>query len=614
MNKEDTNKIEKDNKQETKIKELKVKPMKFRGGAIGSRELTISKDIVKTLNIPKPKLGDIRVLYLGGVGEIGKNMYAIEYNDEILIIDCGLMFTYKDEHPGIDAIVPNVQYLEDRKDKIKALVVTHGHLDHIGGISILMSRFGNLPIYTTRLTFELIKARNSEFHNQKELIFREIEPGSIVKLTDLLELEFFSVTHTIPDSTGVLIKTPTGTVCFVVDLKLDHDNEVVSKKEEKIYDDVFSRNKILITLCDSTNAERPGFSIPEKTVHESLKNIIKKSPGRVIIATFASTIERNIEAINNAVAMGKKIVVAGRSMLTNLGIASDLGLLKVPKDTIVPIEEIEKYPKEKIVVFSTGSQGEEYSALELLSRNAHSKITLYEDDTIIFSSSTVPGNERAVQTIKDGLSRSGARIITYETSDVHSSGHAYAGELKWIHGKIKSKFVTPIHGYHYMLTAHKSLLQEIGVPAQNVVIPNNGSIVDVTADGKQVIHRDYCMPTDLIIVDGSGIGVQQDVVIKDRKILATEGIFIIIVMINQRMKKIRKNPDIISRGFVYLRESQDLINQARMLAKKTVESELSKSDKINVEDIKKQLLRDIRRFLLMETRKKPIIVPVIFFN
>ena len=590
---------------------LHQKPVRRKGGLVGSRELTTGFNAESTLNIPQQEKGSVRVLFFGGVGEIGKNMYGIEYEDEIILLDCGMKFSDEAKTPGIDFLVPNIQYLEERKEKIKGLVISHAHLDHIGGIAVIIGRIGNPPIFSRKLSIELIRNRQSEFESKEPLRYHEVEKSSVLKLSENITLTFFSVTHTIPDSMGVIVETPAGSIVFTGDLKLTHKDGVVDKEEEKEFE-IFKKKKVLLTLADSTNAERPGFSLPESRVIETIKKIIQETKGRIILSSFSSQIERTIRVIEHAIESGRKVVVQGRSMITNLTIASELGLLKVPMSAIIPIERAGEYPKEKILVLATGAQGDNFTALDRMSRETHRHIKLGNEDTVVFSSSIIPGNEEPVQNLKDRLSRLGVNLITYQTNEVHSSGHANRDELKWIHERINAKFFMPIHGYHFMLSAHAQILEDIGMPEENIILPNNGSIVDISPDGKTMTAQEYTMPTELTIVDGNAVGAVQNVVLNDRKILKEEGVFVIITLINQRARRVKKSPDIISRGFVYLRESQQMINRARMIARRITEQNIRKGKMINLDALKRNITKEIQTFLYAETKKRPIIVPVIF--
>lgn len=591
---------------------LYQKPLRRQGGLIGSRELTGGFDAESTLNIPRQEKGAIRVLFFGGVGEIGKNMYGIEYEDEIVLLDCGMKFAQNDT-PGIDFIVPNIQYLEERKEKIKGLVISHAHLDHIGGISVVMNRIGNPPIFSRKLSIELIRNRQGEFENKEAIKYHEVEKSTVLKLSDNLTLTFFSVTHTIPDSMGIVIETPIGAIVFTGDLKLTHEDGVVGPEEVKEFAAIKKKN-VLLTMADSTNAERPGFSLPEKRVVETIGKIIKETKGRVILSAFSTQIERTIKVIEHAIENGRKVIVQGRSMITNLTIASELELLKIPLTAIIPVEKMGDYPKEKLLVLATGAQGDNFTAMDRMSRGTHRHIKLDSKDTVVFSSSIIPGNEEPVQNLKDRLSKLGVDLITYQTSDVHSSGHANRDELKWIHENIGAKFFTPLHGYHFMLSAHAQILRDIGMPEENIIIPNNGSIVDINPDGSAITMQEYTMPTEVIVVDGNAVGTAQAVVLNDRITLKEEGIFVVIVLINKRLKKVKKSPDIISRGFVYLKESQQLINRSRMIARRSVDQSLRRGRMINLDAIKRNLIRETQNYLYNETKKRPIIVPVLFVS
>ena len=573
-----------------------------------SESLDISRK--KPTKIPPLKKGEIRLLIFGGVESIGMNCSAIEYEDQIVVVDCGFMFK-NPELPGVDLQLPNVQYLEENKDKVKALFITHGHLDHIGAIPFLIEKMGNPKIYSRLLTSTLIRKRQSENHADKPLQYHDVEKNSKIKLSDNLSVSLFAVTHTIPDSMGVIFETPVGDIVFTGDLKLNHRGGVVDKEEEEAFD-VFKNRKILCTLADSTNAEQPGFSVSEYDVIDNVVKILKNAKGRTIIGSFASQIERNIKFIEEAIKLGKKIAIEGRSMKTNLGIAAEVGLFKPDPKSLISVEEIDNYPEKDLLIFATGSLGEEYSALKRMSQNEHRQIKLNKRDTIILSSSVVPGNEHAVQILKDNLSRSGATIITYATDDVHSSGHANRGELKWIHSKINSKFLVPVHGFHYMLVSHGKIFQELGKSEKSVVYPENGSVIDIVNKGEEIKLRKEIMPKGITIVDGAAISDVQSLVIRDRNILAKDGMFITIVLINQKTRRLKKSPDIISRGFIYLRESQELLQKVRLLVKKNTENSIKGSQMINIENLKKSLTKDISNLLFYETNKKPIVIPVVF--
>ena len=559
-----------------------------------------------------PPIGDnIRIIPLGGVEEIGKNMTMIQYKNDIIVIDMGFMFK-DDDTPGIDYILPNTKYLEDNKEKIRAVFITHGHLDHIGGIPYIMDRIGNPPLYTRSLTSIMIRKRQEEFPHLPELNIKVIEKEDIITVGNL-KVRFFAVTHTIPDSMGLIIDTPYGSIVTPGDVKLDHVDGVPTEAEQKEFGR-FKNEKVLLLMMDSTNVDNPGFSTPERVVHENLDNIIKNTKGRLIIGTFASQLERVMKIIMIAEKYGKKIVVEGRSMKTNIEIVIQMGMLKAKPETIITTAEMENYPPDRIVVLATGAQGDEFAALMRMSNKTHKYFRVTPRDTVLLSSSIIPGNEKAVQKLKDNLARQGAKIIHYRTSDVyiHSTGHGNRGELEWIHKKIGAKFFMPMHGNHYMLRVHEDLAQSIiGMPKENIIVPDNGTILEIQDGGNKFVKLKEQAPGSAMMVDGFSIGNVQEMVIRDRKMLAQDGIFLIVVSINTKTGKLKKSPDIISRGFVYLRESQDLLNQARLIIKKTVEETTRGMNPINFDYVKSTLADDIGRFLFQKTAKKPIVIPVI---
>ncbi len=560
--------------------------------------------------IPALEKGNIRIVPLGGVEEIGKNMTMIEYGDDIILIDIG--FQFKDENtPGIDYILPNTRYVEERKNKIKAVIITHGHLDHIGGIPYVMPRIGNPPLYTRMLTSVMVKKRQEEFAHVPPLDIKVVEKDETITL-GALKVKFFAVTHTIPDAMGIIVETPHGSIVHTGDLKLDHVDGVPTEEEEKEYERAFKNRNVLLLMADSTNVENPGFSIPEKVVHRNIEEIIKNAKGRLVIATFASLLERMLKIIDYSEKYGKKVVVEGRSMKTNIEICRHLGLLKPKKDTLITVEEMDSYPPERIVVLATGAQGDEYAAMMRIANRTHKYIKITKRDTILLSSSVIPGNERAVQKLKDNLSRQGANIIHYRIADVHSSGHANRDETAWIHKKINPRFFMPVHGYHYMLRVHGDIAKEANnLPEESIVIPDNGSVVEIQDEGKKIVKLKEKAPSGIVMVDGFSVGDIQDVVIRDRQMLAQDGIFIVFAIINNQTGKLKKSPDIISRGFVYLRESQELLHQARIVIKNTVEESTKGMNPINVEYVKTNITDNVSKFLLQKTAKRPIVIPVL---
>ncbi len=558
-----------------------------------------------------PPVGEnIRVITLGGVEEIGRNMTAIEIGDDIIVIDAGFMFK-EEATPGIDYILPNTKYLEERKDKIRALVITHGHLDHIGGLPYVIDRIGNPPIYTRNLTSIMIQKRQVEFPHLDPLDIRVVEKNDRIKVGNI-SMRFFGVTHTIPDSMGIIIETPWGSVVTPGDYKLNHMDGVPVEEEEESYK-VFDNEKVLLMFADSTNIENPGFSTPESIVHKNLEEIVKNMKGRLIVSTFASQLARLISIIEACERMGKKVAVEGRTMKTNIEIAELAGMLKVKKGTIIQAQDIDSYPPDRIVILSTGAQGDQFAALARIATNTHKYIRLSNRDTILLSSSIIPGNERSVQKLKDNIARQGAKIIHYRTSDVyiHSTGHGNRGELEWLHKKVKPKFFIPVHGHHYHLRLHAELAKEIGMAESNIVVPDTGSIIEISDGGNKIAALPVKAPSGLMLVDGFAVGDIQEVVIRDRQMLAQDGVFVIFAVINITNGKLRKSPDIISRGFVYLRESQELLRQSRFIIKKSIEDMTAGMNPINFDYIKDSLTDQVSKYLYQKTAKRPIVIPVL---
>ena len=571
--------------------------------------------------IPPLEEGRIRIVPLGGVEEIGKNMTVVEIGNDIIVIDAGMHFS-NEETPGVDYVIPNTTYLEERKDKIRALLITHGHLDHIGGAPVILSRIGNPPVYSRNLSILMMKKRQAEFPHLPPMNAHVVEKDEVI-MCGKIKVRFFGVTHTFPDSLGIIIETPHGWIVTPGDYKLDQVDGIVSKEEEKEYS-IFDKAKTLLLMTDSTNVENEGFALPEIKVHQGLENLMKRIQGRIIIAAFASHISRLIKVVQIAEMLGKKVVLNGRSMKTNMDVAFEAKLFKPKKDTIIPMDQIDNYPPSRIVILTTGGQGEEFSGLNRAANKTDKKFAIKKGDTIILSASIVPGNERQVQRMKDGLSRQGVRIISYRTPGedfVHATGHGNKEDIKWLHRKINPRFFIPIHGHHFMLELHKELAVDLGMPEENVIVPDNGSIIEISADGQKIMLCKEKAPSSPMMVDGLAVSDVQDVVIRDRMMLAQDGMFVIIALVDQNTGKLKKSPDLISRGFVYLKENQELLRQVRIIIKKTVEEGTarmpvrqygnSNGKPVDFDHIKNNLGETISKFLYQKTAKRPLIIPVI---
>jgi ribonuclease J len=579
---------------------------------MGINELNAEPLERKTAHIPDIAPGVIRIIPLGGVEEIGKNMTAIEIGEDIIVIDAGMFFA-NGETPGIDYVIPNTRYLEERKDKIRALIVTHGHLDHIGGVPLVLSRIGNPPVYSRNLSILMMRKRQSEFPHLPALNAIVVEKGESITVGKI-KVRFWGVTHTVPDSMGVIIETPYGNIVTPGDYKLDQVDGVVSPEEEAEYKQFDTANNLLL-LTDSTNIENEGFALAEVKVHEGIEAIFRREGNhRIFMAAFASHITRLIKVVEIAERLNKKIVIEGRSMKTNLDIAIAAGLLKPKKDTIISIDQIDSYPPDRILVLVTGAQGEEFGYLNRLANKSIKKLTLKKGDRIILSSSIVPGNERAVQSMKDGLSRQGVKIISFRTPGedfVHATGHGNKEDIRWLHRKMHEKFFIPIHGHHYHLELHKELAMELGISEENIIVPDNGSIIEIIENGTKIVLRKEKAPSNPMVVDGFSVGDEQSVVLRDRKALSDAGMFVIIATIDTKTGILRKSPDIISRGFVYLKESQELLRHARILIKRTVEQEYKVGGQANMDNIKNIVAEVVSKYLYQKTAKSPIVIPVI---
>lgn len=549
----------------------------------------------------------VRIIPLGGVEEIGRNMTAVEIGNDIYILDCGFQFR-EEETPGIDYILPNTGYLEERRDKIRGMLISHGHLDHIGGIPFILDRIGNPTVYTRKLTGKMIAKRQEEFADGGSIQIREVEKDETIRLGDHT-IRFFGVTHTVPDSMGIIIETQWGDVVFTGDIKLNHLDGTPSEEEQREFG-IFKDRNVLLLLMDSTNVWQPGFSIPESVVYTTLEKIITETKGRLIVAMFASHLERLIRVMQFAEQNAKKVVIDGRSMRTNIEIARELGLIKYRDDTVINVEDIDRFPPEKIIILATGAQGDEFASLARIGNKSHKYIRLQPTDTIVLSSSVIPGNERAVQKLKDNLSRQGARIITYHASDVHASGHGNREEAVWIHRQVKPKFFIPVHGYHYMLRVHADVAEELGLPRNHIVVPDNSAVIEIT-NGEAIKMLPVKAPNELRVVEGHTVTELSDVLMRDRKALGQEGFCVVVATVDRRTGRLHKSPDIISRGFVYLRDNKDLMDQTRLIIRKSVETSMKNPRAADLDAAREDLAENVSRFLLMKTQKRPIVIPVI---
>lgn len=551
------------------------------------------------------KEGVLRLVNLGGLEEIGRNMSFLEYGDEIVVIDMGIQFP-EEETPGIDYIIPNTNYLEPKKQNIKAIVLTHGHYDHIGAIPYLIGRLGNPTVYTARLTKAIIEKRQEEFVNAPKLNVVAIENRAKIKIGKYLELEFFGVDHTIPDSCGVVVRTPIGNIVHSGDFRIDYNEKGEAPRLEEFR--AIGALGIHAFLIDSTNAEEPGQSLSEKVVEKNIEELFSASEGRIILATFSSMLTRIAEIVKIAEKLGRKVAINGRSMKDNIQIAGNLGYMKFKKDTIIPVEEIHKYKNNKVLILTTGAQGESGAGLMRIVNGEHRHIRIQKGDTILFSSSVIPGNERSVQNLRDNLARQGAVVYHADVIDIHSSGHAPKGDLQKVIKAVKPKFLVPVHGYYYMRAVNGKNAIEVNFPKENVRLMDNGQVGLLTKD--KFIISEETVPADYVMVDGLGVGDVGEVVLRDRRVLAQEGMLVIIVTLDRKTGRVIKNPDIISRGFVYLKESQELLDEIRKKIRLIV-GRIPRHQPLDPDYLKAVFRDQIGQFLYNRTYRRPMILPVV---
>ncbi len=561
----------------------------------------------ETDHIPPLKDGDIRVIHLGGVEEIGRNMSMVEYKDTILIIDCGVQFT-ETNTPGIDFILPNTRYLEEHKHKIKGVLVTHGHLDHIGSIPYIMPRIGNPQIYARLFTSLMIKKRQEEFPHLSPLTINVVEKDDAVTLGDL-KVRFFGVKESTPSEVGVIIETPYGDIVHTGDLRLDHNDGVPTDDEVDRYK-VFENRKTLLLMADSIGSENSGISLSNKKIDARLEHLIEKAEGKVIVATFSSQVEKLLDLLSLAKKFERKVILEGKTTRLNAEALKASNLFEVD-NLVIPYESLNQYPENKILIVTSAQEGEEFASLGRIANKAHRFIKISPLDTVIMSSAVTPGVRRTIQIVKDKFSRENVHLAEYESTDLYASGHAYADELIWMHNRINPKFFIPIHGCHYMLRVHSDLRRKIGYQEQTTVIPDNGMIIEIRNQGETITSLKERAPSEMIVVDGTSVGKIQDVVMRDRQTLAEDGMFVVIGVIDSHTHTLKKSPDLISRGFVYLKESQELLYQTRLLTKKVIDDSLLRGGYSNLDQMKQDIAEATTKFLLQKTAKRPVIIPVI---
>ena len=543
----------------------------------------------------------LKIIPLGGLEQIGMNITAFEYGDSIVVVDCGPSFP-EDDMLGIDLVIPDVTYLKENISKVKGFVITHGHEDHIGALPYVLKEV-NVPIYSTKLTLGLITNKLKEHNLVRSTKLKEVKHGQVINLGDFA-IEFIKTNHSIQDASALAIYSPAGIVVHTGDFKVDYTPVFGDAIDLQRFAEI-GKKGVLALMCDSTNAERPGFTMSERTVGKVFDSLFNEHRNaRIIIATFASNVDRVQQIINTAYRFGRKVAVEGRSMVNIISVASELGYLRIPENTLIEIDQVKNYPDDKVVLITTGSQGESMAALSRMAANIHKKITIKPNDTIIFSSNPIPGNEKAVSKVINELSMKGAKVIF---QDVHVSGHACQEEIKLIYSLVKPRYAIPVHGEYRHLTAQKHVVEDLGIPKENIFILASGNVLEMDEYSAEVTGSVH---TGAILVDGLGVGDVGNIVLRDRQHLAEDGIMIVVMTLERHSNVVLAGPDIVSRGFVYVRESEDLMEHA----KEVVESALDSCLERNITDwgkIKNVVKDALSEFLWKRTKRSPMILPII---
>lgn len=551
----------------------------------------------------KNERAKIKIIPLGGINEIGKNITAIEYKEDIVIIDCGLKFP-DDDMFGIDIVIPDISYLLKNSEKIKGIFLTHGHEDHIGALPYVLKQL-NVPVYGTKLTLGIVETKLKEHGLLSSTELIRVKPKDIIKLSSV-SVEFIKTNHSIADSVAIAIHTPLGVVLHTGDFKIDYtpiDGEMMdfARLAE------LGRKGVLVMMADSTNVERPGYTMTERVVGDTFLRLFNKANGRIIVATFASNVHRIQQIITAAQAHNKKVAVSGRSMENIVQVAIELGYITLEKDVLIPVDQISKYPNEKVVIITTGSQGEPMSALARMAASEHRKINVVPGDTVIISATPIPGNEKFVSKVVNQLFKKGAEVIYDSSEKIHVSGHACQEELKLMHSLVKPRFFIPVHGEYRHLKKHGELAMELGLPEKNLLIPENGDVIELA---RNYIKKNGIVTSGQVFVDGLGVGDVGNIVLRDRKHLSQDGILTVVVTIEKQTGRVVSGPDIISRGFVYVRESEGLMDEAREIVK-VVLRDCEEKQITDWATLKSKMRDELREFLYEKTKRKPMILPII---
>lgn len=549
------------------------------------------------------KTEKLKIVSLGGLNEIGKNLTILEYGEDILMVDCGMAFPDEDL-PGVDLVIPDTSYLSKNRNRVRGLIITHGHEDHIGAIPYVLRDF-NVPIYGTRMTLGLLKKKLEEHRLDKKAQLNTIKPRDKFKL-GCFGIEAIRVNHSIADAVAYAIRTPVGTIVMTGDFKIDF-TPIQGEPIDLARFGELGKQGVLALLMDSTNAERPGYTMSERTVGQSFDSIFASTNKRILVATFASNVDRVQQIVNSAVKYGRKVAVSGRSMVNMVEVATELHYISVPKGTIIDLDQIDKYPPEKLVIITTGSQGEPMSALYRMAYSDHRKVEIGPGDLVIISASPIPGNEKGINNVINELYRHGVEVIHDSLRDVHVSGHACAEELKEILALTKPKFFIPVHGEYRHLFHSKKLAESVGIPSKNIILSEIGKVIELD---NRTCKINGSVPAGRILVDGLGVGDVGNIVLRDRKHLAQDGLIVVVVTLDGNSGFVMSGPDIVSRGFVYVREAEDLMEQVKDAAKRVLEN----CEKNNVTDwstIKSKVKQAVSDLIFEKTKRKPMILPVI---
>ena len=601
VNKNSQNNQNKNQKQHQNVKARKIgKPFYYKKKKNNQAKTNSAPKAEKKPVPAKP----VKIAFLGGLNEVGKNLTLFEYDDEIILVDCGLAFP-DDDMPGIDLVIPDFTYIEKNADKVKGICITHGHEDHIGSLAYLLKKV-NIPVYSTRLTNGLIEGKLREHNLLNSAKLNVVKPGDTVKFGKF-RVEFIHVNHSIPDAVALAIKCDAGTIVHTGDFKIDTtpiDGDIIDIARFA----EIGKEGVLCMMADSTNAERPGYTESESKVGDSLEYLFRRAENRrIIVATFASNIHRVQQIMNVAKMLGRKVALSGRSLENVVAIGANLGYLDVPEGILIKLDMINQYAENEIVLITTGSQGEPMSALTRMAFSDHRKVAIGPNDYVIISANPIPGNEKTVGRVVNELMKRGAEVVYEKMYDVHVSGHACREELKLMMGVIKPKYYIPVHGEQKHLQKHAALAESVGIPSKNIILADNGKVVELTKDAIKCTAN---VPAGQIFVDGSGVGDVGSIVLRDRKHLAEDGIIIIVATIDSVSGELVSGPDVVSRGFVFVRESEELMSQARNTALEALERCHSR----NIYDwgtIKSRIRDDVSRLMYEKTKRSPMILPII---